>query len=58
MYARGMSVRDLQAHLAELDQVEVGDDLLSRVSDEVLENMKAWQARPLEDVYPILFLDA
>jgi putative transposase len=53
-----MSVRDIQAHLAELYQVEVGHDLISRVTDEVLEDVKAWQARPLEDVYPILFLDA
>src|SRR5215217_5153113 len=54
MYARGMSVRDIQAHLRELYGVEVGHDLISRVTDAVLE----WQARPLEDVYPILFLDA
>ena len=57
MYARGMSVRDIQAHLAELYGVEVGHDLISRVTDAVLEDVKAWQARPLEDVYPILFLD-
>jgi putative transposase len=58
MYGRGMSVRDIQAHLAELYGVEVGHDLISRVTDAVLEDVREWQARPLEDVYPILFLDA
>lgn len=58
MYARGMSVRDIQAHLRELYGVEVGHDLISRVTDAVLEDVREWQARPLEDVYPILFLDA
>jgi len=58
MYARGMSVRDIRAHLAELYQVEVGHDLISRVTDAVLEDVRHWQARPLEDLYPILFLDA
>jgi len=58
MYARGMSVRDIQAHLCELYGVEVGHDLISRVTDTVLDDVREWQARPLEDVYPILFLDA
>jgi putative transposase len=58
MYGRGMSVRDIQAHLAELYGVEVGHDLISRVTDSVLDDVREWQARPLEDVYPILFLDA
>jgi putative transposase len=58
MYGRGMSVRDLQAHLRELYGVEVGHDLISRVTDAVLDDVREWQARPLEDVYPILFLDA
>jgi putative transposase len=58
LYGRGMSVRDIQAHLAELYGVEVGHDLISRVTDAVLEDVREWQARPLEDVYPILFLDA
>jgi putative transposase len=53
-----MSVRDIQAHLAELYGVEVGHDLISRVTDAVLDDVREWQARPLEDVYPILFLDA
>ncbi len=58
MYARGMSVRDIQAHLRELYGVEVGHDLISRVTDAVLDDVREWQSRPLEDVYPILFLDA
>jgi len=53
-----MSVRDIQAHLRELYGVEVGHDLISRVTDAVLDDVREWQARPLEDVYPILFLDA
>jgi hypothetical protein len=58
LYARGLSVRDIQAHLAEIYGVEVGHDLISRVTDAVLEDVKAWQARPLEEIYPIVFLDA
>jgi putative transposase len=58
MYGRGMSVRDIQAHLRELYGVEVGHDLISRVTDAVVDDVREWQQRPLEDVYPILFLDA
>lgn len=58
MYGRGMSVRDIQAHLAEIYGVEVGHDLISRVTDAILDDVREWQARPLEDVYPIVFLDA
>ena len=58
MYGRGMSVRDIQAHLGEIYGVEVGHDLISRVTDAVLDDVREWQQRPLEDVYPILFLDA
>jgi putative transposase len=58
LYARGMSTRDIEAHLAELYGVSVGRDLISRVTDAVLEDVKAWQQRPLDDVYPVLFLDA
>jgi putative transposase len=57
LYARGMSVRDIQAHLGEIYGVEVGRDLISRVTDAVLEDVRAWQQRPLEDVYPVVFLD-
>jgi putative transposase len=58
MYARGMSVRDIRAHQRELYGVDVGHDLISRVTDAVLDDVRQWQSRPLEDVYPILFLDA
>jgi putative transposase len=58
LYARGMSVRDIQAYLAELYGVQVGHDLISRVTDAVMDDVRSWQQRPLEDVYPIVFLDA
>ena len=58
MYARGMSVREIQQTLAEIYGVEVGHDLISRVTDEVLDDVSHWQTRPLEEIYPILFLDA
>jgi putative transposase len=58
LYARGMSMRDIEAHLAELYGVNVGRDLISRVTDAVMDDARAWQQRPLEDVYPVLFLDA
>src|ERR671922_1499290 len=57
MYGRGMSVRDIQAHLRELYGVEVGHDLISRVTDAVIEDVRAWAQRPLDDVYPVVFLD-
>lgn len=49
LYARGMSVRDIQAYLGELYGVEVGRDLISRVTDAVLEDVRAWQQRPLDE---------
>lgn len=58
MYARGMSVRDIRAHLEEIYGVEVSGDLISRVTDGVLEELKAWQKRPLESLYCIVYLDA
>ena len=58
MYARGMSVRDIQSHLEELYGVEVGRDLISRVTDAVVEELRAWQQRPLETLYPIVYIDA
>jgi putative transposase len=56
--ARGMSTRDIEAHLRELYGVSVGRDLISRVTEAVLEDVKAWQQRGLDDLYPVLFLDA
>jgi putative transposase len=58
MYARGMSTRDIQGHLEEIYGVEVSPALISNVTDAVLEEVKMWQSRPLEVVYPILYLDA
>ena len=47
-----MSTRDIEAHLAEIYGVHVGRDLISRVTDAVMDDARAWQQRPLEDVYP------
>lgn len=58
LYARGMSVRDIQAQLHELYGVEVSAGLISKVTEEVEEERKLWQTRPLNAVYPLLFLDA
>jgi transposase-like protein len=57
LYSRGLSTRDIQAYLQELYGVEIGRDLISRVTDAVMEDARAWASRPLEDVYPIVFLD-
>jgi putative transposase len=58
MYARGMTVRDIRGQLAEIYGTDVSPDLISRVTDAVLEDARAWQNRPLEAVYPIVYLDA
>ena len=58
LYSRGMSTRDISAHLEEIYGVSVGRDLTSKVTDAVIEDARAWQTRPLEDVYPVVFLDA
>lgn len=58
MYARGMSVREIRGHLNELYGVEISPDLISRVTDAVLEDVKAWQNRALETVYPVVIFDA
>ena len=58
LYSRGLSTRDIEAHLAEIYGVKVGRDLISRVTDAVMEDARAWQTRPLDDVYPVVFLDA
>src|SRR3954452_17042971 len=57
LYSRGLSTRDIEAHLEEIYGVKVGRDLISRVTDAVLEDVRAWQQRPLDDVYPVVFLD-
>ena len=58
LYSRGLSTRDIEAHLQEIYGVAVGRDLTSQVTDEVMDDVRAWQQRPLEDVYPVVFLDA
>ena len=58
LYSRGLSTRDIEAHIAEIYGVHVGRDLISRVTDAVMDDARAWQTRPLEDVYPVVFLDA
>ena len=58
MYARGMSTREIVGHLRELYGIEVSPDLISAVTDAVLEEVSAWQARPLEAIYPLVFFDA
>src|SRR5262249_21245001 len=58
LYARGMTTRDIRAHLREMYDVEVSPDLISRVTDGVLEELAEWQSRPLDAVYPVIFIDA
>ena len=58
MYARGMSTREIVGHLRELYGIDVSPDLISAVTDAVLEEVSAWQARPLEAIYPLVFFDA
>lgn len=57
MYARGMSMREIQAHLQEMYQIEVSPEFISSVTDKVIDEVIAWQNRPLDCVYPILYLD-
>ena len=58
MYALGMTVRDIQGHLRDMYGVDVSAALISEVTDSILEEVKAWQDRPLEALYPIVYLDA
>jgi transposase-like protein len=58
LYARGLTVREIQGYLAEAYGTEVGHDLISTVTDGVLAEVSAWQARPLEPVYAVVFFDA
>jgi putative transposase len=58
MYARGMTTRDIQGHLEEIYGVEVSPTLISQVTEAVTEEIKLWQSRPLDEVYPIIYLDA
>jgi putative transposase len=58
LYARGLTVREIQGHLKELYGADVSPDLISRVTDAVLDEVKEWQSRPLDTVYPVVFFDA
>ena len=58
MYARGMTTRDIQGHLEEIYGVEVSPELISSVTDGILSEVKEWQNRPLDEIYPIVFFDA
>jgi putative transposase len=57
LYARGMTVRDIQTHLSELYGTEISRDLISAMTDAVLEDVAEWRNRPLDKVYPIVFVD-
>jgi putative transposase len=58
LYARGMTVGEIQGHLAELYGTDVSPDFISKVTDAVLEEVREWQSRPLDPVYPVVFFDA
>lgn len=58
MYAKGMTVRDIGSHLKDFYGAEVSAPLISKITDSVMEMVKEWQCRPLEQVYPVLFMDA
>ncbi len=58
MYARGMSTRDIQAHLKSLYGVEISPDLISRVTDAVLDEIQCWRNRALDACYPVVIFDA
>jgi putative transposase len=58
MYSRGMTTREIQSHLEEIYGVEVSPALISTVTDAVVDEVKSWQSRPLESLYPIVYLDA
>ena len=57
LYARGMTVREIQGHLQEMYGTEISPSLISSVTDAIIEEVKAWQSRPLEALYPIVYLD-
>jgi len=58
LYARGLTTRDIQAHLEEIYGVEISPSLISNVTNEVMDEVKEWQNRPLDEIYPIVFFDA
>ena len=58
LYARGLSTRDIRRELGRMYQVEVSPALISKVTDGIIDELNEWQARPLDSVYPILYIDA
>jgi putative transposase len=58
LVARGMTTRDVRAHVADVYQVDISAELVSRITDAVLPELREWQSRPLDPIYPILYLDA
>src|ERR1035437_6183641 len=58
LYAGGMSVRDIARHCQRTMGIEISHDTISKITDECLEEMRAWQVRPLEAIYPIVYVDA
>jgi putative transposase len=58
LYAKGLSTGDIQAHLGQIYGTEISRDTISRITDAVLEDMQAWQSRPLDRIYPVLLIDA
>jgi len=58
LYARGMTVREIKGHIEEIYQTEVSPDLISTITDEVMDEVEEWKTRPLDSMYPILYLDA
>nr|WP_245934197.1 IS256 family transposase [Branchiibius hedensis] len=58
LYAKGMTTGDIAAHLSQVYDTDVSRDLVSRVTDQVLGDMKAWSARPLDAIYPVILIDA
>lgn len=58
LVAKGMSTRDVRSHIAEAYQVEISPELVSKITDAVLPELRSWQSRPLDAVYPIVYLDA
>ena len=57
LYARGMTTRDIKAHLGEVYGVEVSHETVAKVTDVVIDEVRAWQCRPVDEVYPIVFVD-
>jgi putative transposase len=58
LYAKGMSTGDIQAHLGEVYGTEISRDTISRITDAVVEDMTAWQSRPLDPIYPVVLIEA